>query len=149
MDLKNDHAPAKKQSHELADIFERLQREFFSPGFLKTGLEGDFLPKIELEETESQYHVSAELPGMDQKDINITLRDNNLIIEGEKKSETKNEGKGFFNSEFSYGNFFRSIALEREVDPQKVEATYVNGVLKVKLDKLNKSHSKATRIEIQ
>ena len=132
---------------EMEDIFDRFRREFYSPDLFK-GTEG-FTPKVEMEETDKSIYVCAEIPGMSEKDINVSLRDNNLILEGEKKSQRKSEDKGFYRSEFSYGSFYRTIPLSAEVDTEKVEATYKNGLLEITLNKLEESKQSVKRIEIK
>ena len=132
---------------EMEDIFDRFRRDFYSPD-LSRDTEG-FSPRVELEETEKNIFVSAEIPGMKEKDINVSLKDNNLIIEGEKQSQKKKEEKGYYRSEFSYGSFYRSIPLSAEVDTNKVEATYRNGVLAITLNKLEESKQTTKRIEIK
>ncbi len=132
---------------DMEDMFDRLRRDFYSPDLLR-GVEG-FAPRIEVKETDKNILVSAEIPGMKEKDINVTLRENNLIIEGEKRSERKKEDKGYYSSEFSYGSFYRSIPLQADVDADKVDATYKNGVLEVTLNKLEESKQTAKRIEIK
>jgi HSP20 family protein len=99
----------------------------------------EFSPKVELRETDKGYSVRAEIPGISESDVNVTLRENNLILEGEKKTETKKEERGHYFSEFSYGSFYRSIPLEEEVNPDKVKATYRNGILNVELEKIEGS----------
>ncbi len=110
----------------------------------------DFSPKIEVKDTGKTYQVCAEVPGMDEKDINVTLRDNHLIIEGEKKNEVKNEDKkkGVYHSEFSYGRFYRAIPLSDDVDAERVNAFYKNGVLSVELEKLPEKAGKNKKIQI-
>lgn len=132
---------------EMEVMFDRLRRDFFSPDIFRD-VEG-FSPRVEVKETDKNIFFSAEVPGMDEKDINVTLRENNLIIEGEKKSERKKEEKGYYRSEFSYGSFYRSIPLQADVDEDKVDATYKNGILKVTLNKLEESKQTAKRIEIK
>lgn len=132
---------------EMENIFDRFRRDFYSPDLLR-GVEG-FSPKIEVEETDKSIFVSAEIPGMKEKDINVSLRENNLIIEGEKIGQRKNEEKGLYRSEFSYGSFYRTIPLSAEVDTEKVEATYKNGVLEITLNKLEESKQSVKRIEIK
>ena len=132
---------------DLDDMFDRFRREFFSPDVFR-GIDEAFIPKVEVKETDKNIHVSAELPGMTEKDINVTLKEDNLIIEGEKKSEKKKEEKGYYSSEFSYGSFYRSIPLQAEVDADKVNAVYKNGILEITLNKLEESKQKAKRIEI-
>ena len=72
---------------DMEDMFDRFRREFYSPDVFRT-IEG-FSPRIEVKETDKNILILAEIPGMKEKDINVTLRDNNLILEGEKKSEWK------------------------------------------------------------
>ena len=94
-----------------------------------------FEPKVEVKEKDREYIVRAEIPGIPENKLHVTLRDNCLIIEGEKKSEEEKEEKGFYHSEFSYGSFYRAIPLEQEVDENKVNASYKHGVLKVHIAK--------------
>ncbi len=148
-----DFLPTRRNDRALSPLldidqmFDRLRREFFSPDTLRS-FDESFIPKVEVKETEKNILVSSELPGMTEKDINVTLRENYLIIEGEKKSEKKKEEKGHFSSEFSYGSFYRSIPLQVEVDSDKVNAVYRNGILDVTLTKLEEGNQKAKRIEI-
>ncbi len=94
-----------------------------------------FEPKVEVKENDKEYIVKAEIPGIPNEDLHVTLRDNCLILEGEKKSEEEKEEKDFYRSEFSYGSFYRAIPLEQEVDANKVNATYKHGILKVHISK--------------
>lgn len=133
---------------DVEDMLDRVRRDFYSPDILRAMSE-DFVPRIEVKETDKNIIVSSEIPGMNEDDINVTLRDNNLILEGEKRSEEEKEGKGFYSSEFSYGSFYRSIPLHADVDAEEVNATYKNGILKVKLTKLEENMQKGKRIEIK
>jgi HSP20 family protein len=136
-------APFEDMEH----MFDRFRRELYAPDIFRS-VEG-FAPRIEVKDTDKNILVSAEIPGMNEKDINVTLRENNLIIEGEKRSEKRKEEKGYYRSEFNYGSFYRSIPLHAEVDADKVEATYKNGILEVTLNKLEGSKQTAKRIEIK
>jgi HSP20 family protein len=129
-------------------MFDRLRREFYSPDLFQGTLEA-YGPRVEVQETEKNIQVCAELPGMKEKDINVTLRDDNLIIEGERKSEKRKEEKGLYRSEFSYGSFYRSIPIDVEVDKDNVEATYKDGILEVTLNKLAETKQHAKKIEIK
>jgi HSP20 family protein len=102
-------------------------------------------PNVELSETDKEVKVVAELPGMEQKDVGVELADGVLRISGEKKSET--EDKGRFFSERYYGRFERRIPVD-DVDPDKVDASFKNGVLTVMLPKLPVAQQKLKRIAI-
>lgn len=102
-------------------------------------------PQMELSETDKEVRVVAELPGLEEKDIELTLNENVLTIEGEKESE--NESPTY--SERWHGKFQRSIQLGADVDPEKVEAAFKNGVLTVTLLKREDSQSKVKRIAVK
>lgn len=106
------------------------------------------LPKVEIKDQDKTYVVKAEVPGMSEKDIQVNLKDNSLIIEGERKSEHKEEKEGRYTSEFSYGDFYREIPLADEVNPDTVKASYRDGILSITLDKLSTSASKVKKIPI-
>lgn len=129
-------------------MFDRLRRDFYSPDLLGDSFE-TLGPKVEVQESDKNIKICAELPGMKEKDISVTLRDNTLILEGERKSEKKKEGKGYYRSEFSYGSFYRAIPVNTEVDQDQVEATYRDGILEVNLVKLADSESTSKKIEIK
>ncbi len=132
---------------EMEEMIDRLRRDFYAPDVFRE-VEG-FSPRIEVKETDKKILISAEIPGMKEKEINVSLRDNNLMIEGEKVKEKKKEEMGYYRSEFSYGHFYRTISLPAEVDQDKVEATYENGVLNISLNKLTEGKQTTKKIEIK
>ena len=103
-------------------------------------------PSIEVNATENELSVSAELPGMDEKDVEVLVDSDVLTIRGEKKSETEDKDRRF--SERYYGRFERTIALPFEVEEDKVVASFKNGVLTVTLPKSPKAQARAKRIAI-
>ncbi|WP_291855452.1 Hsp20/alpha crystallin family protein [Bradyrhizobium sp.] len=102
-------------------------------------------PSVEVNETEKEVKVIAELPGLQEKDVNVELRDGLLTISGEKKSETEDKERRF--SERYYGRFERSIPID-DVDQEKVGASFKDGVLTVTLAKLPTEKQKVKRIAI-
>jgi len=103
-------------------------------------------PHLEISETEKELHVAAELPGLEEKDVEVLLADGVLTIRGEKKSETEDKERQF--SERFYGRFERQIPLGAEVEADKVEASFKNGVLSVTLPKSEAAETKAKRIAL-
>ena len=103
-------------------------------------------PKLEVAETEKQITVSAEIPGMEEKDVELLLNDGNLILRGEMKSETEDKERQF--SERFYGRFERQIPVGMDIDENKIEASFKNGILKVVLPKTERAQMKAKRIAI-
>jgi HSP20 family protein len=86
---------------------------------------------------------------MNESDIDVTLSDDSLTIEGEKKEETKDKGKDYYRSECRYGSFHRVIPLSAEVDQSKVKADFKKGVLKIRLPKTAKAQKSQKKIEIK
>jgi HSP20 family protein len=103
-------------------------------------------PSLEVSATEKEVRVSAELPGLEQKDVELLVDGDVLTIRGEKRSETEDKGRHF--SERYYGRFERSLALPFEVEEDKAQATFKNGVLTVTLPKSARAAERAKRIPI-
>jgi HSP20 family protein len=128
---------------EMNRMFDNAFRSFDIGSFGSSATMG--WPSVELNETEKEVKVNAELPGLEQKDVEIELSDGVLTISGEKKSET--EDKARFFSERYYGRFERRISVD-DIDQDKVVASFKNGVLTVTLPKLPSSQRKVKRIAI-
>ena len=105
-------------------------------------------PRIELKEKDDEIVVRAELPGLHQEDVEVTLTDNVLSIRGEKKQEKTEKDEGYTYSERSYGAFERRIPIDAEVLGDKVSAQFADGVLTVTLPKNPAAKSQARRIPI-
>jgi len=132
---------------------DRLFSDFFGDWGLTPiggGLEaGTFIPRVEMKEDDKQIHVTAELPGVEEKDIHISATGDVLTIEGEKKSETEKNEKGFYRSERYYGSFRRELALPGEINMDKAEAKFKDGVLTLTLPKTEQAQKAAKAIPIK
>jgi HSP20 family protein len=104
-------------------------------------------PSVDISETAKRVVVKAEVPGMDAKDIEITITGDILTIRGERKQEKEEKEENFHRIERSYGTFSRSIRLPAEVETDKVDATYRDGVLKIAMSKTKKASQK--KIEVK
>ncbi len=104
-------------------------------------------PRLNLSETDKEYEVTVDLPGMKPEDIQIELRQGDLWITGERKAETEEKGKTWHRVERFYGQFRRVVRLGDDVDPENVEAEYKDGVLKITVPKAPTAQTK--RIEIK
>lgn len=135
---------------ELDTISERM-RNFFEdfPTSFNLDFSSNFAPRTDIFEDEKNVYVSVEIPGVDKKDVKISVQDNILTIKGEKKSELKDEKKNFFRVERSYGSFCRSFTLPVEVDAEKTGAKYENGMLNITLPKLEPTPKNEKLIEIE
>ena len=131
---------------------DSLSDDFFR-GFdiepMWSGSISSFSPNVDIKENDKEIKVTAELPGIDEKDIDLTLNKDSLTIRGEKKEEKEDDGKDFYRMERSYGSFSRTITLPVEVETGKVSATYRKGVLKIKLPKNAKAIERKKKITIK
>jgi len=131
----------------LQDDMNRLFSSSLSRG--SQGSFGEFLPSLELKEDENQFLLHLDIPGMDRKDLDISVTGSTLTIKGERKEEENKKGKGYFYSERRYGSFQRSIELPAEVDADKVMAGYKDGVLELTLPKSEKAKPKQIRVDVK
>lgn len=99
------------------------------------GLEASLMPKVDVAETDKEVMVTAELPGITEKDVQVTVSDDLLTIKGEKKAEKEEKKKNYYMAERSYGSFQRSFRLPESVVTDKVSASFENGVLTVRAPK--------------
>ena len=126
---------------------DHLVRNFFDSDESRTGVVNKFTPSINLVETETQFEVSLDLPGIDPADVSVEVLDDQLSIAGERKSETEDKGKTYHRVERRYGSFRRLMPLPSQVDESRITADYKDGVLRVALPKSEKA--KPTRIEVK
>lgn len=133
--------------HEMDRLFD----DFFAPAETRSfgATAAALQPSIDVEETEQAYVVTAELPGIAEKDIELSLADNALTLSGEKRSEHEEKDGGRRYTERSFGRFSRTIPFPAEVDADKVQAACRNGVLTVTLPKNAKARDKSRRIEVR
>ena len=108
-----------------------------------------FSPRMDVVETESAYEISAELPGLTEKDIDISLSDGVLTLKGEKKTEHEDKGKHHHRIERRYGSFSHQMYVPENVDTTKVEAAFKHGVLTLTLPKAEKPEPEVQKIEIK
>jgi HSP20 family protein len=129
---------------EMNRLFDDVFSRFDAPSML--GRSAMAWPSVEVVPSEKDVRISAELPGLDEKDVEVLVEDDVLTIHGEKKAETDDSERGL--SERYYGRFERVIALPFEVESDKAEASFKNGVLTLTLPKSPKAQEKAKRIPI-
>jgi len=142
----------------LRSELERLFDRFFGPEWgsfsgLGRGMlsalpspQSGWMPSVDVTDSEREFTVRAELPGLDAKDIDVSVSGNRLVLSGEKKEEHEEKGKAFFRSERRYGTFRRAIPLPAGADPDRIRAEYDQGVLVVHVEKSEAVRPK--RIEV-
>jgi HSP20 family protein len=144
---REDSNPFLTRHREMNRLFDDMYRGFELAPFSTGGSFGRAVswPNIELSETDKEVKVVAELPGLDAKDVDVELANGNLVIKGEKKTES--EDKDLMFSERYYGRFERRIPVD-EVDESKIAAAFKNGVLTVTLPKSPQAQQKVKHIAV-
>lgn len=108
-----------------------------------------FIPSIDIRDENNQIKIEAELPGVSEKDVEVSLSRDAVIIRGEKKYEAEEKERGYYRVERSYGSFERAISLPVDVDRDKVQAKFKNGVLSITLPKSPEAMQQTKKIPIQ
>ncbi|MGF7056120.1 HSP20 family protein [Bosea sp. OAE752] len=144
-----DRDPVLSLHREMNRLFEDVFRGFGSglPSLSGASAFGGGWPSVEISDGEKEIKVTAEVPGLEEKDIEVLLDDGVLTLKGEKRSETEDKDRQF--SERFYGRFERRIPLGTEVKEDMVDARFRNGVLTVTLPKSEKAQSQVRRITIK
>jgi HSP20 family protein len=145
-----------KERHPLSELREEIDNmfeKFFSrskerelEGWEGTGLRS---PAVDMEETDKDIIVKAEMPGLDPKDFQVSLTENTLTIKGERKEEKEEKKKNYHMIERRYGSFYRSIPLPCSVETDKVEANYKKGILEITLPKSASVKAKQITVNIK
>lgn len=130
------------------DLLRRFTEQTFGVSMLPRAAEV-WSPNVEVSERDGKLIVTADLPGMSRDDVRVELRDNNLVLEGERREEKKEDREGYFVTERTYGSFYRVIPLPDDVDAGSARATFRNGVLELTFDlpRDHRSHSRSIPIE--
>ncbi len=140
--------PLARLREEVDQMFERFWRDPWSVGFADLFPSGSRIPlRTDLAESDNDVTVTVELPGVDPKDVDISVSENVLTIRGEKKQEKEEKKSNYHYVERSFGSFHRTIPLPRTVDPSKVDASYKNGILTVAVQK--RPDAKPKRIAVK
>ena len=138
---------------ELNTITDRMNRlfqdSFGQAGRSEEGLTtANFVPPVDIYEDEHSVTVKMEVPGIDQKDIDVRVENNTLVVRGERKFEKDEKEENFHRIERRYGSFYRAFSLPTTVDTENVSADYDSGVLKIKLAKKAEAKPKQIKVNI-
>ncbi|HUC60538.1 MAG TPA: Hsp20/alpha crystallin family protein [Alphaproteobacteria bacterium] len=143
----------RKEMDRLFDRFSttRFPSAFEVPSFGRFfGMEPELtLPAVDVNEDDKAFTVMAELPGLEEKDVEVTVSGDMLVIKGEKKLEKEEKNKNFYLSERSFGAFQRAFALPKGVDQAKIAASFGKGVLTVTLPKSAETQKQQKKIEVK
>ena len=145
---RENENPFALSHHGMDTLFDDFFRGFEIDPFFGRHTAG-FSPKVDITESDKEIRVSAELPGINEKDIDITVNHDSLTIKGEKKEEKEDKGKDYYRMERSYGSFCRSIPIPVDIETGKVNASYKKGILTVKIPKSPKSIEEKRKITVK
>ncbi len=146
---RTEYSPFELLRREMNSLFDNFFRGFdVWPSWEKFGV-GTFTPKVDVKESDKEITVSAELPGIDDKDLDVSITKDTLTIKGEKKQEKEDKGKDYYRMERSYGSFTRTIPLPAEIDTDKAKAEFKKGVLTVSLPKTAKAIKETKKIPVK
>jgi len=134
---------------ELETLHDRIQRYFEDFANFGFSFTDNFNPRIDISEDDNNINVVAEIPGVKKEDLKITLQDNILTIEGEKKKEEEKKGKNYYRAERVFGSFKRCFTLPAEVDSDNVEAKFEDGMLRINMKKLHPKPKNEKVIELK
>ena len=137
---------------EFSSLQEEMNRLFdsFTKGSDKQSItEGAWVPSVDIYETKDEIVIDAEIPGVTQKDINVTVTDNILTIKGEKKGQKEIKEENFHRVERLYGVFVRSFTLPAGVRSEEIKATFKDGVLKIALPKKEADKGKQIQVKVE
>lgn len=146
---------APREDRQIARMHNQLDRlfdDFFTDPFgamTVRRMPTPFVPKIDVSETEKEIKITAEIPGMDEKDINVNLQNDVLTISGEKSNEVDEKSSTFHRMERSYGAFRRDIQIPADINSEKISAIFNKGVLTITMPKPEETISKTRKIEIK
>ncbi|HAV21047.1 MAG TPA: hypothetical protein DEQ54_03405 [Firmicutes bacterium] len=137
---------------DLVGIRETMNRifdeTFAKRGIARLGSGRTWCPSVDMYETEDNVVVRADLPGVNQKDVELTLTDNALTIRGESKYEKEIEDKNVYRRERAYGHFARTLPITTKIKPDQARAEFKNGVLEVIIPKAPEAKGKTYRLDI-
>jgi HSP20 family protein len=138
---------------ELEEMSDRLNRVFTRPAVRTNGNKeqltvADWMPIVDISETDAEYLIKAELPEVKKEDVKVTVENGVLTLQGERRQEKEEKGKKYHRVERSYGSFVRSFTLPESIDESGVKAEYKDGVLNLHLPKSEKVKPKAIEVKV-
>lgn len=151
-------APATSRALSPFEEFDRMFDEFFNRGWMRplrwerplwdrlAQIEPR-MPKVDVVDRDKEVLVRAEIPGVDRKDLDISVTDNTVTIKGQSSSETKEEKGDYFRCEIARGAFARTVALPSEVDADQAEASFREGILELTLPKIKEARRRKVEVK--
>lgn len=136
---------------EIDDMFERYTKALGLPrgGSQEFITTGDWVPRVDIAETDTEFVIKAEIPDVNKDDVKVTVDNGILTIKGERKKETEEKGKKFHRIERYYGSFIRSFTLPDNVDEANIKASFKDGMLNLNIKKTKESKPKLIEVKVE
>ena len=147
--LRQGSDPMRTLQSSLNQVFEDFFRGLDMPGLASSELAGVRMPDIDVQDTGNSLEIRAELPGMSEDDVELSLSDGALVIRGEKRQERSEEDERYVLRERAFGRIERAVPLPEGVDPDRAEASFRNGVLTVTIPKTEQGRASMKRIGVR
>jgi len=141
----------RDSEQEMEDMLERYARALGQPraGSQEVIATGDWVPRVNIAETEKAFEIKAEIPEVNKEDVKVTVHNGVLTIQGERKQEKEQKGKKFHRVERLYGSFTRSFTLPDNVDETKISALFKDGMLNLQIQKTEEAKPKSIEIKVE
>lgn len=146
---QGESSPLVALRNEMDRLWDSFMREPLGAFDWPFGGRGKWNPSVDIGESEEEIVVRAEMPGVDPKDLEITVTGSQLVLCGEKKEASQSEGKDFYHSETRYGTFRRVIPLPDGVDAENATAQYADGVLTLRMKKTRPTPAKRVQVQVK
>lgn len=143
--MRNPLMLRNRVGHDIDQMFDN----FFRSPMMRADIDWDFMPRVNIKDTKDNVVLTFEVPGIDKKDIKVSVKDNTLTVSGERKGEDEERSDNYIRSEIYSGKFSRSFSLPETVDPGKIKADYHNGMLEITMAKTEKAKPKEIEVQIQ
>ena len=136
---------------DFENLFDRYSKtlNWPKPANQEVMTTGDWAPRVDITENETEFMIKADIPEIKKEDIKISVDDGIVKISGERKQEKEEKNKKFHRVERFYGNFMRSFILPDNIDETKIDASFKDGVLNLKLPKTDKAKPKAIEVKVK
>ncbi len=138
----------RAMQRHMNETFDNFFRRFSLAPWEWSGWRGEYSPRVNVTEKDNVVHVEAEVPGMEEKDLDVSLSDNMLTLKGERRTEAEDSGERYYRREISYGAFHRSVPLPGRVQEDSVKATFSKGVLRIELPLAEGRSEHARKIDV-
>ncbi len=134
---------------DVDDMFRTFAQPTWTPAFTAWEPKTGFSPAVDVQETEKEYLFQMDLPGLNEKDLNISFVGRELQVTGERRKEEATEGTRHHRSERFFGKFEKTFLLPEDVNSEKIEAQFKNGVLQIRVPKVEAAQPKTIQIQVQ